>query len=371
MILQCIVRLLSADDQFDVVGTALTATGGIAVCKKVHPDVVIIDYTLPDMDAPRAIQVILHETPLARIITLSGSERPGAFYASQQAGSSAWVRKTRAIQELRDAVVDVARGRPVLSEEVVSVPSLSELVLHYQPIIKLENERLAGFEALVRWQHPTRGLLSPNSFLPLAEASGFIVEIDKWSLEQAALQLKKWQAIVPLPVPLWMSVNASVSNFFDRSYFDLVSGPIANMGLSRDTLVVELTESVLLENSDPSLQLLLEMRERGLGLALDDFGTAFSSLSYLRRFPFSHLKIDCSFTEEVLTSTRTLLLIEEICHMSRTMGMRSIAEGIEHREQIGVLRSVGCEFGQGYLISRPIPAHQCERLLLDQLEMSS
>jgi EAL domain-containing protein (putative c-di-GMP-specific phosphodiesterase class I) len=162
---------------------------------------------------------------------------------------------------------------------------------------------------------------------------------------------------------LWLSVNASASDFFDAGLFELVSRTIAEMGLAPETLILELTESVLLDDSEQCLQFLMQLRELGVGLALDDFGTAFSSLSYLRRFPFNHLKLDISFTAEVLTSTRTLLLVEEICHMSRTMGMRSIAEGIEQPEQVEVLKSVGCEFGQGYLISKPLPAQECERFL--------
>jgi len=363
MILQSIVQLLCADPQFVVVGTALTATEGIEVSEAQRPDVIIIDYTLPDMNAPEAILLLREKVPEAKIVTLSGSERPGAFYASLRAGSSAWVRKTRAIQELRDAVLNVAQGHPVVSEELDSLPQLDELVLYFQPIVELESERVVGLEALVRWQHPRRGLIYPSSFLPLAEESGFINEIDKWCVHHAAFQLLEWQQRFRVDPPLWLSVNASASDFFDAGLFELVSRTIAEMGLAPETLILELTESVLLDDSEQCLQFLMQLRELGVGLALDDFGTAFSSLSYLRRFPFNHLKLDISFTAEVLTSTRTLLLVEEICHMSRTMGMRSIAEGIEQPEQVDVLKSVGCEFGQGYLISKPLPVQECERFL--------
>jgi EAL domain-containing protein (putative c-di-GMP-specific phosphodiesterase class I) len=370
MILQSIVRLLCADPQFVVVGTALTAAKGVEICRAMRPDVIIIDYTLPDMDAPQAILKLREDVPDAKIVTLSGSERPGAFYAALRAGSSAWVRKTRAIHELRDVVLSVAQGRPVASEEMASLPPLDELVLHFQPIVDLESERLVGFEALVRWQHPHRGMLYPSSFLPLAEVSGFIIEIDKWCLQRAASQLKQWQHRFRMATPLWMSVNASVSDFSDVGLLALVSGMVAVTGLEPETLVIEITESVLLDNSDQNLKLLTQLRELGVGLALDDFGTAFSSLSYLRRFPFDHLKLDMSFIAEVLTSTRTLLLVEEICHLTKAMGMRSIAEGIEQREQADVLRSVGCEFGQGYLFSKPLPAEECEQLLVAQLKPS-
>jgi EAL domain-containing protein (putative c-di-GMP-specific phosphodiesterase class I) len=366
MVLQSVVRLLCANSQIVVVGTALTATEGVELCLTLRPDVVIIDYSLPDMDAPQAILLIRENDPNVGIVTLSGSERPGAFYASMKAGSSAWVRKTRAIQELRDVVVNIAEGRSVESEEMVSLPSLDELVLHFQPIVALEDERIVGFEALVRWLHPVRGLLYPASFLPFAEETGFIVEIDQWCLQQAVGQLKMWQDRFPATLPLWMSVNASVSDLSGEGFIETVSSIVADASLEPGTLIFEITESVLFDDSEPTTRLITQLSDLGVRLALDDFGTAFSSLSYLRRFPFDLLTLDISFIAEVLTSTRTLLLVEEICHLAHSMDVRCIAEGIEHQEQMDVLRSVGCEFGQGYLMSKPLPAQECEQLFVTQ-----
>jgi EAL domain-containing protein (putative c-di-GMP-specific phosphodiesterase class I) len=371
MILQSVVRLLCADSRIVAVGTALTATAGIEVCLAERPDVVVIDYTLPDMDAPRAILMLRGQDPSLKFVTVSGSERPGAMYAAMKAGSSAWVRKTRAIQELREAVLNVAEGRPVASEEAASLPSFDELVLHFQPIVELESARIVGFEALVRWQHPDRGLLYPASFLPLAEETGFIVEMDKWCWQQAVSQLKVWQGRFSTATPLWMSVNASVTDLHDEGLFEMVSDMVTAAELYPGTLIFEITETVLIDDSEPTLRLLTQLKDLGVGMALDDFGTAFSSLSYLRRFPFDHLKLDISFIAEVLTSTRTLLLVEEICHLAHSMDVRSIAEGVEQREQVDLLRSVGCEFGQGYLFSRPLLVEGCERLLVGQRDHAS
>ena len=160
MILQSVVRLLTADARIEVVGTALTATEGIEVVIQMLPDVLVIDYHLPDMDAPEAIRILHQAIPEIRIVTISGSDKPGSFYESMQAGSSAWVRKTRAIQELRLAILRVASGEPYISEGMEAQPNLDELVVHYQPIVDLENWRIVGFEALVRWQHPERGLVT-------------------------------------------------------------------------------------------------------------------------------------------------------------------------------------------------------------------
>ena len=363
MVLQSVVRLLEEDTQIVVVGTALTAAEGVEVTQQQRPDVVIIDYHLPDMDAPDVIATLREVHPETKVITLTGSERPGALFASMRAGSSAWVRKTRAIQELRDAVRHVAAGLPVTSEEMDSLPALDQLVLHYQPIFELASERIVGFEALTRWQHPERGLLYPDAFLPLAVETGFIIEIDQWAWAKAALQLRDWQQNYSATPRMWMSVNISASDISDSDLFESILGIVTGAGIDPTDLVVEVTENVLLDDTVQTMDLLTRLKGLGVGLALDDFGTAFSSLSYVRRFPFDHLKLDISFTAELPHSVRSMLLVEEICHLATSMEMKSIAEGIERREQADALRGIGCEYGQGYFFSRPAPAADCAGLL--------
>jgi EAL domain-containing protein (putative c-di-GMP-specific phosphodiesterase class I) len=370
MILQSLVRLLRDDPQMVVVGTALTAAEGIALTRQLVPDVVIIDYTLPDMDAPDAITVMRDADPDIKVITLSGSERPGGLYASMQAGSAGWVPKTRAIEELRDAVVNVAAGRPVANEALASMPGLDELVLHYQPIVMLATGRIVGFEALVRWQHRQRGLLHPVAFLAAAQETGFIVEIDKWAWDKAAHRLKDWQQRFPTNPRLSMSMNMSVRDLSDVDLFDSISRIVRRAEVDPVDLVFEITESVLLEDTDKTMDFLGRLKDLGVRLALDDFGTGFSSLSYVRRFPFDLLKLDISFTSELPHSIRSLLLVEEICHLASSMHMKSIAEGIERPEQADALRDIGCEFGQGYLFSRPLSVPECEVLLAAASELA-
>jgi EAL domain-containing protein (putative c-di-GMP-specific phosphodiesterase class I) len=360
MILQSLVRLLRDDPQIVVVGTALTAEEGITITREELPDIVIIDYSLTDMDAPDAIRILRTIHPEVKVITFSGSGTPGALYASMRAGSSGWVNKTRAIQDLRSAVLNVAAGRPVSNEEIESLPLLDQLELHYQPIVALESGLVVGFEALVRWQHPERGLLHPIAFLPLAEATGFIVEIDRWVWERAAHQLSEWQQRFRLVPRYFMSVNMSVADLADPNLFDFIAGIVKHAGIEPLDLVLEVTESVLLEDNAQTTEFLGELKDLGVGLALDDFGTAFSSLSYVRRFPFDRLKLDISFTSEIPHSTRSMLLVEEICHLSTSMKMKSIAEGIERQEQADALRAIGCNYGQGYLFSGPLSAKDCE-----------
>ena len=366
MFLESVVRLLHADSRIDVVGTALTAAEGAAVAAAELPDVVILDYDLPDMDAGGSIRAIKSALPDGKIVTLTGSERPGALFTVMRAGSSAWIRKTRTVSELIEAVHHVAAGRPVASEELESLPTLEQLVLHYQPIVELITARVVGFEGLVRWQHPELGLLHPGSFLPLAEETGFVGEIDRWAREEATSQLVEWQGGFEASPRLWMAVNLSASDLADPGLFDSMAATVNHAGIDPADLVVEVTESVLLDDTEETMEFLNRLKQLGVGLALDDFGTAFSSLSYIRRFPFDHLKIDISFTAELPHSARSMLLVEAIHNMAWSIGMTSIAEGIEREEQAVALRGIGWELGQGYLYSEPLPADECAALLRAQ-----
>ena len=363
MILQSVVRLLTAEPKIVVVGTALTATEGIELVRQELPDVLVIDYHLPDMDAPEAIKAVLAIHPGVKIVTFSGSERPGALYASIRAGSSAWVRKTRAIQELRNAILHVAVGEPFVNEEMDAQPKLDQLVVHYQPVVALCDGHIVGFEALVRWQQPERGLLYPDAFLPYAEDTGFIEEIDRWVRTESIGQLAMWQARFPTETNLWMSVNLSACDLSNPDLFDSIAEVINDTGVNANDVVVEVTESVLLDDSAGTFEFLTRLKEIGVGLALDDFGTAFSSISYLRRFPFDCLKLDMSFTAELPNSVRSMLLAEEICHMATSMEMVSVAEGIERQDQFEALNKVGWQFGQGYMFSPPRSAADCDELL--------
>jgi EAL domain-containing protein (putative c-di-GMP-specific phosphodiesterase class I) len=278
-----------------------------------------------------------------------------------RAGSSAWLNKTRAVQELRDAILRIGAGFVVTSDELDPLPTLDELVVHFQPIVALATGRIVGFEALVRWQHPKRGLLYPDGFLAVAEETGFIVELDQWVWSQAASQLKRWQD--QYPSSLYMSVNLSARDLSVPNLFASISEIVHRTSVDPGDLIFEITESVLLDDSDETIAFLTGLKNLGAHLSLDDFGTAFSSLSYVRRFPFDQLKLDISFTSELPDSPRSMLLVEEICHLATSMKMDVVAEGIERREQYNALCDIGCNFGQGYLFSRALPANECASLL--------
>src|ERR1700677_1497450 len=241
MVLQSMVRILASDPFIDIVGTALTGAQGVAITQRLTPDVLVIDYHLPDMDAPEAIRQLRALNSNVQVVTMSGSQRPGALYASIRAGSAAWLSKTRAIHELRDAIRNVAAGSHSANDEMEHLPPKDQLVVHYQPIVSLRDGHIAGFEALVRWNHPERGLLYPDSFLAYAEETGYVEVIDKHVREEAVRQLAIWQQRFPMDPPLWMGVNVSTSDILDPDLFQSISEVLGGCNVNPSCLVVEIT----------------------------------------------------------------------------------------------------------------------------------
>jgi diguanylate cyclase (GGDEF)-like protein/PAS domain S-box-containing protein len=236
-----------------------------------------------------------------------------------------------------------------------------ELALHYQPTIDLPTSRVIGFEALVRWQHPTRGLINPLDFIPIAEGTGLIVPLGRWVLTEACRQAVAWGAGADRTVK--MAVNVSVRQF-DRSDLPAMVGEVlAETGMPAGQLCLEMTESVLMTDTEENLAQLVRLKELGVTLAIDDFGTGFSSLAYLRRFPVDTLKIDRSFVERLGEQTDDAALANTIVQLGRSLGMSTVAEGIEEYGQLAALREMGCDYAQGFYFSRPVPAAEAGRLL--------
>ncbi len=232
-----------------------------------------------------------------------------------------------------------------------------ELAVHYQPIVDLTSGRVSGFEALLRWSHPTWGQVAPMSFIPVAEDTGLIIDIGAWVLEQACGQLAEWRATLPRSNRLQMSVNLSACQLRDSAIVEQVRRVLVESGLPQDALTLELTESTLMENPAAAAELLNRLKSLGIGLSIDDFGTGYSSLAYLRRFPVDVVKIDRAFVmdlEDEDTSDATL--VAAIVAMAGALGIGTVAEGVETMGQARRLTDLGCDLGQGYLYSRPIEA---------------
>jgi diguanylate cyclase (GGDEF)-like protein len=239
----------------------------------------------------------------------------------------------------------------------------NELVLRYQPIVNLETEEISGVEALVRWQHPTKGLLAPGAFIPLAEETGQIVQIGRWVLHEAIRKAQQWQQDRPPGSPLSVSFNMSPVQLQRPETVGDLRAALRVTGLDPECLIVELTESVLMLDTETTTQKLREFKKMGVRLAIDDFGTGYSALGYLGRFPFDVLKVDQSFVAEIGRSGDASALAGAVIEIARTLHLETVAEGIEDEAQLAALRVMNCKLGQGYYFSKPLTEGDFERLL--------
>jgi EAL domain-containing protein (putative c-di-GMP-specific phosphodiesterase class I) len=236
-----------------------------------------------------------------------------------------------------------------------------EFLLHYQPKVNLNTGEITGVEALVRWQQPDRGLVSPAQFIPIAEECGLILPIGRWVLREACRQARAWQdaGLPPLPV----AVNVSAVEFRDKGFVESVRTILSETGLEPRYLELELTEGVLMEDAESTASVLRDLKTMGVHLAVDDFGTGYSSLSYLRQFPIDVLKIDRSFVNQITADPDDSTIVSAIINMGKSLKHHVVAEGIETQLQRAYLQTQQCGEGQGYLFSRPLAAPQFAQLL--------
>jgi EAL domain-containing protein (putative c-di-GMP-specific phosphodiesterase class I) len=238
-----------------------------------------------------------------------------------------------------------------------------ELLVYYQPIVSLESNCLQGVEALVRWQHPEQGLISPAEFIPLAEETGLITLIDLWVLQEACRQLRVWQEQFRAILPLSVSVNLSGKQFSQPNLIEEIDRILAETGLEGQYLKLEVTESILIENAESAAVMLRKLRERRIQVCIDDFGTGYSSLSYLYRFPIDNLKIDRSFVSPIDAEGKNGEIVKTIITLAHSLAIKAIAEGVETSAQLAQLRNLGCDEAQGYFFSPPVNCQLAEALL--------
>jgi diguanylate cyclase (GGDEF)-like protein len=277
-----------------------------------------------------------------------------AMYAAKARG------KNR-VEQYDARLDDAAVAGQLLKEQVAAAAAGDQLILEYQPVVDLDTGEIVGLEALVRWQHPTRGLLPPSSFIALAEESGAILSIGAWVLARAAHELRGWQRRYARP-ELWMSVNVSVRQLETPDYATTVRSILHAADVEPARIVVEVTESVLADPDGGAAEALTTLRAAGVRIALDDFGTGYSSVGYLQNLPADFLKIDRSFVAGASPDSRNALL-EAIIGMAQHLGLEVIPEGIEQPAELAQLRALGCHLGQGFLLSRPVAAEAIETLL--------
>ena len=248
-----------------------------------------------------------------------------------------------------------------LENELHRAVERGEMVVYYQPLIDLHTRQITGLEALVRWQHPTRGLVSPAKFIPIAENNGLIVPIGEWVLRTACAQNRAWHLAGIKPIR--MSVNLSARQFEESNLVEVVTQVLEETGLPAAYLELEVTESFLMSDIQHSLKILKQLRELGVWVALDDFGTGYSSLNYLKRFPINMLKIDRSFVQDVTSNPDSAAITDAIIALAKSLQLKITAEGVETIEQLEYLQKRGCEEGQGYYFGIPTPAERTTAIL--------
>jgi diguanylate cyclase (GGDEF)-like protein len=269
-----------------------------------------------------------------------------AMYSAKAAGKGRWV-------VYKPSMLKGVRSRHDVGAELQLAVDRGEFQLRYQPIVSLDNGRIVGAEALVRWNHPTRGEVGPDDFISHAEENAMIVPIGRWVLAEACREAAGWGQVVAGAAP-WVAANLSARQLLHPTLVDDVATALAASGLPPSSLILEVTESVLLHDADAAIEVLGKLRARGIQIALDDFGTGYSSLSYLHRFPIDILKIAQGFVDVDDASDERWILAQAIISLGKALGLRVIAEGVERRAQVQRLKSAGCEFGQGFFFARPL-----------------
>jgi len=262
---------------------------------------------------------------------------------------------------------EVMRARAVdhleIENDLRRAVERSELRLHYQPVVRTVDGEVTGVEALVRWQHPTRGLIGPQEFVPIAEEGGLIVPVGHWILEQACRQAAEWHAARPDRAPVGVSVNLSARQVTRSGLADEIAALLRGTGIDPLCLTLEITESALIEESAVLLETVRELDALGCRLLLDDFGTGFSSLGYLKRFPLDGIKVDRSFIERLGSQATDVAIVRAIVRMAEELDLSVVAEGIETEEQMRQVRALGCGYAQGYYFTPPVPAAEIGEML--------
>ncbi|WP_247894240.1 putative bifunctional diguanylate cyclase/phosphodiesterase [Azospirillum sp. B510] len=324
---------------------------------------------------------------LAAVVRSARSSSGGTVFLSASIGVAvATPSHERPDDVLRDAEIATARAReqgggrqawfdPAMQSHVVeqvrlehdlrgALVSGNDLWVAYQPIVEMVTGGLAGFEALMRWNHPERGNIPPGIFIPIAESTGLVLSLGTWVLRQACLQIAEWQdRREPGSAPLFMSVNLSSHQLSDPNFVQVVREVLRETGVEPSWIKLELTESAVMDKAEQSIRLLRDLRALGIKLSIDDFGTGYSSLSYLHKLPIDSLKVDRSFVSAMHQSEENRAIVRIIMDLARLLGFDVIAEGIETSADANLLRALACDYGQGYHFARPLPPDQAGKLV--------
>jgi diguanylate cyclase (GGDEF)-like protein len=346
-------------DEFTVILTELKATDRVDSIAQNIIDSLLAPFALGQEQAfiSASIGITLYPDDAASVEDLL-KHADQAMYAAKGAGRNRFSYFTPALQV-------AALNRMRLTNDLRGALKGGQLRLYFQPIVHLKTGRIHKAEALLRWQHPQRGLVSPLEFIPLAESSGLIVDIGQWVFNESIRWVQRWRDVVH--PEFQVSLNQSPVDFQrEGGSYDVWLRALRQAGVPGHAIVVEITEGLLLDASTMVTDKLLQLRDAGIQVALDDFGTGYSSLSYLNKFDIDYLKIDRSFVRNLAPDSSDLALSEAIIVMAHKLGLHVIAEGVETPQQRDLLAAAGCDYGQGYLFDKPLPAEEFDALLTAQ-----
>ena len=273
-----------------------------------------------------------------------------ALYAAKAAGRGTY-------KFFHKSMAEQLRARRQLELDLRAAIENDELELHYQPLLNVEDQSITGFEALMRWRHPIRGMVFPGEFIPVAEETGLITALGAWALRKACAQAATW------PEHIYVAVNVSPMQFRNGDLVATVNQALQEAGLPPSRLELEITETILMQENESTIDTLHELRSSGVRISMDDFGTGYSSLSYLRSFPLNKIKIDRAFVKDLGTTSASDVIIRSIIDIARTLEMTTTAEGVETSLQFQSLQLLGCSEAQGYYLSKPLPASQLPNLI--------
>lgn len=279
-----------------------------------------------------------------------------AMYTAKSEGGN---HKVVFAADMRNSIIERMR----IENELRNALDANEFKLHYQPIISLTNGKLTGFEALIRWNHPEMGLISPVTFIPIAEETRLINPIGKWVLQNACRQLRIWQEQYPSNPPLTMSVNLSIVQFSQTDFIEQIENALNDNGLNASNLILEITESAIMKEDTSVMHTISRLQDLGVRVHIDDFGTGYSALGYLQRFPIDIIKIDRSFIHKINGDNENIEIVRAILNLAHELNLSVIAEGIETENQLNTLKEFKCEFGQGFLLSEPMSPRRLESWL--------
>ncbi len=339
---------------------------------------------LEEMHSPRkAIQVIKRmRASLRKPITLAGTEvqvtismgivlGPGEYESADEILRYANIAMHRAKAKGRDRfkvfstkLLDHAVQLMALETDLDNAMAHGEFFLNYQPIVRIKGtQRLYGFEALIRWQHPTRGVVSPIDFIPVAEESGLITDLGLWVLYESCRTMAQWRDTYPDADDIFLSVNISARQFSQQDLTGKIKRILNMTGMPPERLKLEITETAIMENAAQAVEVLKRLKEMGITLSIDDFGTGYSSMSYLQKLPLDNLKIDISFVQMLDVAPENIEIVKAIISLAHTLELDVVAEGVEKKEHQNILLALGCEYCQGFLYSRPLPSDKAEEMV--------